>query len=1512
MANETAEEKIFSRLAQAPSFHPAGAKLFADDWTLEPGDVVTVQSDGEDYSVPIYSMDLQWNGSSRVSIQSTGNQKREPLSALRRKEYSSRRGGYGAQKELEDDFKEFETWKVETDETLESHAAQFVELDEAVEIAQTTIGQTASDAYIVAEATGILLDENGHPVLDEHGHYQYDPNAENTTLSAKINTNATAITNEVTRATAEEGSLSGRITTEAGKITQIVTAVGADGTVTAASIVTAINGSGDSSIVLSADHIDLEGVVTAEQLDTRLLNVDSLFATTGYNGTLYSNAVNAGTIYTSSIHMPYGDDGTKNYSQKSIYIGDTLQSMQFLGNGNNASFTIPNAIATITVDDNPPEGKIGFKYTTYNSSTPVAVNFNIADTAKYKADVGINTVTPAGWANDGEGGGYYNTVTATPNSGDEEDATVTLPTITVVPALGTNASGTVQAYGPEVDGTSYPVSATASLYLQSDDDYIYITSNSSTPSASNTVAKAENPGSGAAYETGYTEGQANTNALMESITHTAGDVLYLASNLSIDVTAKPELELYSSDDPPVVSYITARDDPGRITTMTETLVMPVAVTDATLSRGEITVTSGTTHSGSYTITGSGGNVNIDAVNGRGGANIPVGVESLTMALSLGAPYTDLGTSGSGKWSEENHNYVYSVYSSLTVDEDGNALTRASQNITLEPTDAIDYGKSLVSISTNAISVGSYEEGRHTAASPGSYAITATATDSEGNTKTETSTLTPTGAWTDGYNTGLGESTATAFAQGYVSGQENVSAVISTISHTAGTTSYDGTDITYPVSAAGTLTKTPQTGDPVTESLGKAGILTIPVSVTAATLTAGNWNSSTKKITVSSASGGKVTIDGEDIGVSVESADITVTPGTVTVNSESYENGYYTVTADGTVNINGSTENLTQGTRTFAATAAIASVSAVMTGVATTSGTVTTLAEGDYGLYRTISGTPEETPIAYYHVEPSAVAPKVSKGEWENGQITFTAGTEGDATSSVNLNIGVTGQQDVEGAATITVYDGNSSTGKNEDLYLTETAWSNNEKSVQLRIFSTSGLVVATKGITAPASVDGAELVSVIPGTETYTDLANGNYGLYLTRSGTPDGSPIGYYKVSSSTTATYVYSSSGEPVTVYTGLTLVGSLYPNTNVSVGSSTDQFGRKMITYNGRTGYLSSSSLSRVQGPTNYPGRVGWTDQGSDASRRTVYSLSGVTLASSDTETSTHSVDVIYSDGQTVLNGAQITIDASAISGGGGGGGSTVASIVKNGNTTYSSNFKTAYVPVAAKDIENVIVATDTISVNIAEAWENGWLTGRADASSYAIQSGRTVTITSNTGSGGHMVYPEYIQGQQYDAMDAVKVIVNVSEGQYELATVTLQGLPDSVYVSATSGGTDYYQAGSSATYYLGNGGTYTVQGSAVTVRSLGAVHYYVRHTASETPTGAWYSRQTTRPATGIVYNTEYQDAGTNTYYNAGTQTVYGRGTSQTITPIKASSKVHLLQTIRYKAGQSVSDTYYTRTS
>lgn len=105
------------------------------------------------------------------------------------------------------------------------------------------------------------------------------------------------ITAEVTDRRKADNVLSGKITVEAGRIEQIVSSVGKNGQVTAASIVAAING-GSSSVVISADHIELNGDAVADALESQNINVQEVFAadTTTDDITVYNKATIAQTL----------------------------------------------------------------------------------------------------------------------------------------------------------------------------------------------------------------------------------------------------------------------------------------------------------------------------------------------------------------------------------------------------------------------------------------------------------------------------------------------------------------------------------------------------------------------------------------------------------------------------------------------------------------------------------------------------------------------------------------------------------------------------------------------------------------------------------------------------------------------------------------------------------------------------------------------------------------------------------------------------------------------------------------------------------------------------------------------------------------------------------------------------------------------------------------------------------------------------------------------------------------
>lgn len=88
-----ARAAIYNRLASAPTYHPASADLFTD-WTLQGGDIVTVTSDEESYTLPIFGMNINWTGKTKVKVESSGNEMRDSIENMAQKQAAIRSNSY--------------------------------------------------------------------------------------------------------------------------------------------------------------------------------------------------------------------------------------------------------------------------------------------------------------------------------------------------------------------------------------------------------------------------------------------------------------------------------------------------------------------------------------------------------------------------------------------------------------------------------------------------------------------------------------------------------------------------------------------------------------------------------------------------------------------------------------------------------------------------------------------------------------------------------------------------------------------------------------------------------------------------------------------------------------------------------------------------------------------------------------------------------------------------------------------------------------------------------------------------------------------------------------------------------------------------------------------------------------------------------------------------------------------------------------------------------------------------
>lgn len=191
---------------------------------------------------------------------------------------------------------------------------------------------------------------------------------------------------------------------------------------------------------LKADIVDLGDYATVGTLNARLVKADAIFSAEATHDDAYVN-----DLYGDSITL----SGTGLLTCESVITGGLV-----LGETD-----MEDAIVSIAEDANPPSGKIGFTYMTAGGTTG-AVNFNIADTAKYKADIGIKSIGDWYWSDDDRK--YLSQVK--PNAGS--DAYAELPTITLDSPLGTRSYANVFAYGPEDGGNKYAVSYAKTLYLK--------------------------------------------------------------------------------------------------------------------------------------------------------------------------------------------------------------------------------------------------------------------------------------------------------------------------------------------------------------------------------------------------------------------------------------------------------------------------------------------------------------------------------------------------------------------------------------------------------------------------------------------------------------------------------------------------------------------------------------------------------------------------------------------------------------------------------------------------------------------------------------------------------------------------------------------------------------------------------------------------------------------------------------------------------------------------------------
>ena len=135
---------IYERLNGVANYHPLDAETFGD-WSMEAGDIVEVTRDGKSYSSPVHTSSITWRGRAPVmAINTTGNQKRDPVAKVARRKY----GGSGASMRNDQYFISELTSEDGTLHSLISQTTTYI---------MTAVDDTASDLHSqIVQTAGMI------------------------------------------------------------------------------------------------------------------------------------------------------------------------------------------------------------------------------------------------------------------------------------------------------------------------------------------------------------------------------------------------------------------------------------------------------------------------------------------------------------------------------------------------------------------------------------------------------------------------------------------------------------------------------------------------------------------------------------------------------------------------------------------------------------------------------------------------------------------------------------------------------------------------------------------------------------------------------------------------------------------------------------------------------------------------------------------------------------------------------------------------------------------------------------------------------------------------------------------------------------------------------------------------------------------------------------------------------------------------------------------------------------
>lgn len=116
-------DDLLDRMKSTPSYKPSYVNTFGD-FSLDPGDILKIQTDSGEELLPVFSQQMSWNGSARTTLSASGNKSREVLPKQERDEYGYRQAiggqmrGFGQKQKAMEDRLSYAEINIDEDKAL--------------------------------------------------------------------------------------------------------------------------------------------------------------------------------------------------------------------------------------------------------------------------------------------------------------------------------------------------------------------------------------------------------------------------------------------------------------------------------------------------------------------------------------------------------------------------------------------------------------------------------------------------------------------------------------------------------------------------------------------------------------------------------------------------------------------------------------------------------------------------------------------------------------------------------------------------------------------------------------------------------------------------------------------------------------------------------------------------------------------------------------------------------------------------------------------------------------------------------------------------------------------------------------------------------------------------------------------------------------------------------------------------------------------------------------------------